>query len=127
MSLFGTKKNESKNGNRLRPTESARVNETTIVDLFVTDTGSLWGLSRVNELQGGRSFRTMKPSQLRDAAEALAFLAGVFAQDAECGEPLRSDLSELSRELQEVVDRLKNGVRAVNGETKPTGLLAAHL
>ncbi len=126
MSLFSTKQQQENrsNSNRLRPTESARVNETTIVDLWVTDKGTRWGLSRVN-LEGGNSFRTMKPEQLGDAVEALAFLSSVFAKDPNCPIDLKNDFIAMNRELQAVVDRAKSGFRErQNGEVK-TGLLAA--
>lgn len=126
MSLFG---NQQKNGNRstgnrYRPTESARVNESTIVDLWVNDKGTSWGLSRVNP-EGGNSFRTMKPEQLGDSVEALAFLANVFAQDPNCPLELKNDFIAMNRELESVVDKAKRGFPAEpNGEVR-TGLLAA--
>lgn len=129
MGLFGPKQTNNGNSNnriyeRLRPSESARVNESTIVDLFLTDKGeSLWGLSRVNET-GGRSYRTMKPEQLVDATEAIAFLANVFAKDEDCPIDLQATLSGLHGELQEVVLKAKNGFRVANGETRRVGLLA---
>ncbi|WP_148074594.1 hypothetical protein [Bythopirellula goksoeyrii] len=114
------------NGERFRPTESARVNETTITDLFITERGPLWGLSRVNE-QGGRSYRTMKPEQLGDAAEAIAFLCGVFAKDTNCPLELKNYLSALGKELQSVVDRAKAGFPArENGESPLMGLLSGN-
>ncbi len=126
MSLFSTKQqNENRsNGNRFRPTESARVNETVIVDLWVSDKGTSWGLSRVNP-GGGNSYRTMKPEQLGDAVEALAFLSSVFAKDPNCPIDLKNDFIAMNRELQAVVDKAKGGFQEKqNGEVK-TGLLAA--
>ena len=129
MGLFNSKQtNNAKSSTgiyeRMRPTESARVNGTTIVDLFVNERGSFWGLSRVNET-GGRSYRTMKPEQLVDATEAVSFLANVFAQAEDCPLDLQHELSELHRELQAVVQRAKEGFPAVNGETRRAGLLAS--
>jgi len=126
MSLFGNQQQEENrsNGNRYRPSESARVNETTLVDIWVNDKGTYWGLSRVNP-EGGNSFRTMKPEQLGDAVEALAFLASVFTKDPNCPIYLKNDFIAMNRELQAVVGKAKNGFQEKqNGEVK-TGLLAA--
>ncbi|QDV73661.1 hypothetical protein [Botrimarina mediterranea] len=125
MSLFGNNKNGSRNreGRRFTSTESARVNETTEVDLFVADDGAFWGLSRTNP-NGGRSYRLLKPEQCRDAAEAVGFMASVFAKDPNCPIDLQSELSELSKRIEAVVSEVKAMARP-NGATKPTGLLAA--
>lgn len=126
MSLFSTKQpyENRSNGNRYRPTESARVNETTVVDLWVNEKGTSWGLSRVNS-EGGNSFRTMKPEQLGDAVEALAFLASIFSQDPNCPLDLKNDFIAMNRELQTVVDKAKNGFREQQNGVVKTGLLAA--
>lgn len=120
MSLFGNKKPHS---SAFRPTETARVNESTEVDLFVAERGTYWGLSRVNP-NGGRSYRLLKPEQCRDAAEAVGFMARVFAQDPNCSPDLKAELSALSERLEAVVAEVKT-LAAPNGEAKPNGLLAA--
>jgi len=126
MSLFGNQQQQAtrSNGNRYRPTESARINETTIVDLWVSEKGTSWGLSRVNP-EGGNSFRTMKPEQVGDAVEALSFLCGVFAKDPNCPLDLKNDFIAMNRELQRVVDKAKSGFQAEPNGKVQTGLLAA--
>ncbi|QDV74549.1 hypothetical protein [Botrimarina mediterranea] len=120
MSLFSNKK---PNRSAYQPTESARVNESTEVDLFVADNGTYWGLSRVNP-NGGRSYRLLKPEQCRDAVEAVGFMAQVFAKDPNCAPDLKAELSALSARLETVVAEVKE-LAAPNGETRPSGLLAA--
>lgn len=121
MSLFSNKK---PNRSTYQPTETAQVNESTEVDLFVADNGTYWGLSRVNP-NGGRSYRLLKPEQCRDAAEAVGFMAKVFAQDINCAPDLKAELSELSQRLESAVAEVKE-LAAPNGQTKRSGLLAAH-
>ncbi len=127
MSLFGT--NNQANGSN-RPTESARVNETTIVDLWVNEkSGSAWCLSRVNPKDHSKSFRTLKPDQLVDATEAVGFLAGVFSRAEDCPVDLKAELTMVNQELQAIVEKVKAartvGSQKVNGETERTSLLAA--
>lgn len=121
MSLFGNKQKQS-SSRSYTPTEIARVNESTEVDLFTGESGASWGLSRVNP-NGGRSFRLLKPEQCRDAAEAVGFMAGVFAKDPNCPVDLKAEFNALSAGIDEVVQRVK-AARSGNGETAPTGLLA---
>lgn len=121
MSLFGNKNKQSSNRS-YTPSETARVNESTEVDLFTGENGPRWGLSRVNP-NGGRSFRLLKPEQCRDAAEAVGFMASVFAQDPDCPVDLKAEFNALSAGIDEVVKRVK-AARTGNGETAPTGLLA---
>lgn len=124
MSLFS-----NRNGNRYgrtssyTPSETARVNESTEVDLFVAENGTYWGISRVNP-NGGRSYRLLRPEQCRDAAEAVGFMASVFAKDPNCAPDLKAELSALSERIESVVADVKQ-LAAPNGEAKPTGLLAA--
>ena len=122
MSLFGNKKKQSSTRG-YTPTETARVNETTEVDLFVAENGTYWGLSRTNP-EGGRSFRLLKPEQCRDAAEAVGFMASVFAKDPQCPVDLKAEFNALSAGIEEVVRRVKADSTG-NGETASTGLLAA--
>lgn len=122
MTIFGNKNKQTSNRS-YAPTETAQVNETTEVDLFMADNGTYWGLSRSNP-QGGRSFRLLKPEQCRDAAEAVGFMANVFAKDPSCPVDLKAEFSALSEGIEEVVAKVK-ALSLGNGETKPTGLLSA--
>ena len=126
MSLFGNKKRETKS--QFAPTESARVNESTIVDVWIDETngrGCSWGLSRVNP-SGGRSFRTLKPDGVVDAVDAIAFISGILAKDDQCPLDLQNDLEILNRELLSIVEKVKaNSEQQVNGKTDKTSLLSA--
>jgi hypothetical protein len=97
-----------------KPTESVLIGTATKADIWISEDGKRmhWGLSRLNPDNEDRPFRTLRPSDLGAATEALAVLSGAFAKAPNLPEKTRNALAKLSDELKSVVSRAKRGFPA---------------
>ena len=107
---------------RGKPTESARVNENVILDLWINDDESIsWCLSRVNPKDDSKSFRTMHANHALDCVDAISFFLNVLTKAPGFGESDKSLMQRLAQCLDKVVgefraDTAKSNLS--NGETK---------
>lgn len=119
MSFLNGKRRKGKRG---KPTESARVNENIVLDLWIDDSDTYyWCLSRVNPRDESESFRTLRPSDSLDAVEGIAFFLSVMTKAPGFSESDQTVMQKLAHALEKVVGEFrqaKSDPVLSNGETK---------
>lgn len=126
MSLFSTRQKQRNRTGNGAPSEEARVTENVIAQIWNSDDGRVnFAFSRYNP--EGRAFRTFRASNFSEYVEGVQFMGSVLARVETLDPVVHAEVVELSKDLEEVVERAKQRAlpNNANGPTASTGLLAA--
>ncbi|TWU49449.1 hypothetical protein [Rubripirellula reticaptiva] len=123
MSLLQSNGQTAKRKNAPDETVCVEEGEDVLVDLWVSEKGLSWSLSRLNSKDPhGRGYRTLRPIDVRAAVSGLELLSRVFSNTEKVDADIRTYCERLSGELATVLSRM--GRMEVGKGSVKTSLLA---